>query len=163
MPVSAAQLFSWHEGPGAFKALSPPWNPVVLAHAPQSLKEGELAVILIPLLAPLLGKRASRLPKVFPFWLPWVARHHGYVAGVQFEDTQIFGPFAQWHHLHACVGVDEQTSLLEDQITYTLPLSPWFDWLLHTFIEQDLRRLFAYRHQITLEQVGQTKNGLLGT
>ncbi|MFM7389161.1 MAG: SRPBCC family protein [Vampirovibrionales bacterium] len=150
--VPAEMLFAWHESPEAFQTLTPPWETVVLAHPSATLHSDSIAVILIPL----LGKPFAWLPKVFPFWLPWVARHHNYVAGQQFEDTQVFGPFAAWTHVHRCLPHESEAgySILEDDITYTLPLSPWFDWILHPVIDAKLRGLFAYRHQITQQALG---------
>ena len=114
VPVPAADLFRWHERPGAFQRLTPPWQPVSLT-SHEGIRDGDRAVIR-------LGTRLVGLD--------WVAEHGGYDDaclhgdGVcQFEDTQLSGPFGAWHHRHAMRPAAEG-SILEDDIVFELPLAP---------------------------------------
>ncbi|MEE3208281.1 MAG: hypothetical protein VX239_05050, partial [Candidatus Thermoplasmatota archaeon] len=56
------ELFAWHERPGAFDRLVPPFDPVTLLRREGDLQSGRVE----------LKVRA-------PFRRRWVARHHSYV------------------------------------------------------------------------------------
>ena len=142
VPVSAADLFRWHERPGAFQRLTPPWQPVSLA-SHEGIRDGDRAVIR-------LGGR----------WvgLDWVAEHRGYDDGCltgdgacAFEDVQLSGPFGSWHHTHRMVPADEH-AILEDDVEYTLPLAP-VSGFAKGVGEAQIERLFAYRHRVTYEDL----------
>ncbi|TXH26378.1 MAG: TIGR01777 family protein, partial [Mycobacterium sp.] len=42
-----AEVFAWHERPGAFTRLSPPWQPMHLVSEADSLRDGT-AVLALP-------------------------------------------------------------------------------------------------------------------
>ncbi|WP_412067824.1 TIGR01777 family oxidoreductase [Rubrivirga sp. IMCC43871] len=141
-PVSAAELFRWHARPGAFQRLSPPWQPVSLT-SHDGICDGDRAVIR-------LG--------VGPAGIDWVAEHSGYDDGClsgdgpcAFEDRQVSGPFAAWHHVHRMQphGVG---SILEDDVTYELPLAPVTS-VGAPLARRQFDRMFAYRHRITVEDL----------
>lgn len=136
MPVSAEALFAWHERPGAFMRLAPPWTPVRLEQF-EGIREGDRAVIR---LGPGPGLR-------------WVAEHNDYVAGRQFCDRQVTGPFRAWHHTHRMEPQEDGTSRLIDDIYYEPPLGPLGELLGHAVIRHQLARQFAYRHRITRQDL----------
>lgn len=143
VPASAAELFRWHERPGAFERLTPPWQPVSLARH-EGIRDGDHAVIR-------LGTRRVGLD--------WVAEHRGYDDGCldgdgacQFEDVQLSGPFGAWHHTHRMIP-DGDGSILEDDVRYELPLAPVSTALGGAIAEGQIERLFAYRHRITHEDL----------
>ncbi|MAQ92262.1 MAG: TIGR01777 family protein [Rhodothermaceae bacterium] len=140
--VPAADLFRWHERPGAFQRLTPPWQPVSLT-SHEGIRDGDRAVIR-------LGTRLVGLD--------WVAEHGGYDdaclrgdGACQFEDTQLSGPFGAWHHRHSMRPTAEG-SILEDDITYELPLAP-LSGVAAGVGEAQVERMFAYRHRITHEDL----------
>lgn len=142
VPVSAADLFRWHERPGAFDRLTPPWQPVSLT-SHEGIRAGDRAVIR-------LGTRA--------IGLDWVAEHRGYRddcltgdGSCQFEDIQLTGPFGAWHHVHRMLPEGEG-AVLEDDVTYELPLAPLSN-VAAGIGEAQIERLFAYRHRITHEDL----------
>ncbi|MGB3541978.1 TIGR01777 family oxidoreductase [Rubrivirga sp.] len=142
VPVPAAELFRWHERPGAFQRLTPPWQPVSLKQH-QGIRDGDRAIIRLG--ADLVG-------------LDWVAEHRNYQDGCLegdgpcgFEDVQISGPFGSWHHRHRMLPAPVG-SVLEDDITYTLPLDP-VSRIGAPIAKGQLERLFAYRHRITGEDL----------
>lgn len=142
VPVPAADLFRWHERPGAFQRLTPPWQPVSLT-SHEGIRDGDRAVIR-------LGTRLVGLD--------WVAEHGGYDdaclrgdGACQFEDTQLSGPFGAWHHRHSMRPTAEG-SILEDDITYELPLAP-LSGVAAGVGEAQIERMFAYRHRITHEDL----------
>ena len=143
VPVSAAELFDWHERPGAFQRLSPPWQPVELVQS-EGIRNGERAVIR-------LGRG--------PASLDWVAEHRAYSdacrrtdAACQFQDLQVQGPFAAWSHTHRMVPT-ETGAELRDEIDYELPLAPVSTLAAGWFAEGQIDRMFAYRHRVTREDL----------
>ena len=135
--VPAEALFDWHNHRGAFERLAPPWQPVRLERF-EGIRDGQRAVIK-------LGPG--------PASLTWIAEHHDFVAGRQFRDVQVKGPFARWHHTHRVIPDGPDASVLEDDVDYRLPLAPLSQWVGGRQAERQLARLFAYRHRVTQEDL----------
>src|SRR4051812_29384967 len=81
----AAEVFAWHERPGALQRLSPPWERIDSVSSRGGVRDGAEAVV-----------RA----RVGPFWTTWRMEHRDYISGRQFRDVMRAGPFAKWEHLH---------------------------------------------------------------
>ena len=133
MPVPADVLFAWHERPGAFQRLSPPWQNVELTRF-EGIREGQRAEIALG-----LG----------PVSIRWTARHTDYVAGRQFVDVQEKGPFARWRHTHRALPDGPHRSLLSDQVDFALPGGPPAQVIGKKKAMREMKRLFAYRHRVT--------------
>lgn len=129
LPVSAADAFAWHERTGAFERLSPPWADVRVAERTGGVLDG------------------ARVTLALPFGVRWTLEHRDVVAGRQFRDVQVAGPFARWEHTHA-FSDDGGASRLEDRIEYALPLGP-LGTLGAGALESHLAALFAWRHRVT--------------
>ena len=134
MPAPADALFAWHERPGAFERLAPPWLDVRLVYS-EGIQDGDRALIR---LAP--GVR-------------WRARHEDYERGRQFADTQERGPFAAWHHVHQMQPEGAGASRLTDRITYRLPLGALGNRVAGRFVQHQLQAQFAYRHRTTADDL----------
>ncbi|GAB5534398.1 MAG: TIGR01777 family oxidoreductase [Rubricoccaceae bacterium] len=144
VPVSAANLFQWHARPGAFQRLTPPWQPVELEHY-EGIQTGSRAVIR-------LGTGAASIR--------WIAEHRatsdacvGGDGTCEFRDIQIEGPFASWAHSHRMIPDGSDRSILEDSVTYHLPLAPISELVGGWAAERQIERLFAYRHRVTREDL----------
>lgn len=136
MPVSAASLYAWHEREEAFAQLRPPWQKMrVLSNI---RKGGGLDV----------GTEVTVDLKVGPIWTRWVARHTACIPGQMFADEQVSGPFALFRHTHRMIALSDNSSRLEDDIVYRLPLEP-LSLVALSFIRADLERGFRYRHEQT--------------
>ena len=133
MPAPAQELFAWHERPGALERLTPPFAPVELLERTGDIRDGRV-VLGMP---------------VGPFRVRWVAQHRDYVAGRQFRDEQIRGPFARWIHTHTVEPVGADGSILEDRIEWALPGGPLGALLGRGGTERLLDRLFTWRHRTT--------------
>ncbi len=133
LPVPAAAAFAWHERPGAFERLSPPWRRVRVLERRGGLEDGARVVLDA-------GFPAGR----------WSLEHVGYVRGRVFRDRQLQGPFARWEHTHAFTDAPGEggRSVLEDRIDWALPLAP-LSSVAHPFVRGDLDALFAWRHRVT--------------
>lgn len=139
LPAKAADVFDWHTKPEAFSKLIPPWEPVRLVELTGPIsEEGSLAILEIKLL------------KFLP--LRWVSRHQNYTEGSMFQDIQTQGPFQYWLHTHRVLPTStENTCLLQDDITYELPLGLLGDLFGSTIVHNKLTKLFDYRHQTMLK------------
>ena len=138
----AERVFAFHEAPGALEKLTPPWEPVEFAQRPANIKDGARAVLRVG---------------PWPFEQRWELEHRGYVAGREFHDMQISGPFRSWHHTHRMTpapdGDPQAASILEDRIEYELPFGALGNFAGGWFVRRKLRRLFEFRHRVTKEAV----------
>lgn len=134
LPVPAAALFGWHERAGAFERLAPPWERMRVVRREGGIRDGDELVI---------GLMQG------PIELSWLARHEGFVAGREFSDRAMSGPFAYWLHRHAVEPIGPERSALDDQIHYRLPLG-WLGALVAgRSIRAMLERMFSFRHRRT--------------
>jgi len=134
LPVSPEEAFAWHERPGAFERLLPPWQEIrILA------RQGTIAP----------GGRLSLAIRKGPLWLRWEAEHGEWERGRFFTDRLIRGPFPRWEHHHGFLPSEGGGCLLEDRLDYDLPLGALGAILAGRSLRRDLGRLFAYRHERT--------------
>lgn len=129
----AAEVFAWHERPGAFARLAPPWQKVVVESESGGIRDGA-RVVLRTYLGP-IGQR-------------WEVVHRDYEAGRQFRDVMVDGPFAAWDHLHRMEPDGEGACVLTDTIRFRLPGGAAGNVGLGV-VERMLARVFAYRHRVT--------------
>jgi uncharacterized protein (TIGR01777 family) len=135
VPVPAAELFAWHERPGAFERLNPPWQPVHVRHRSGGIRDGARVVL--------------RVPVAGPIGITWELTHRDYIAGVQFRDEQVQGPFARWSHLHAIAPDGDHASVLTDTIDFAAPFSMFGGAVVDAVLTSELDRLFRYRNAVT--------------
>jgi ligand-binding SRPBCC domain-containing protein len=134
MPVSAAEVYAFHERPDALARLIPPWERVRVVVPPASLAKGT-RVVLRQWLGPI------------PLTIESV--HDACQPGVGFVDRMERGPFARWVHEHRFEHVHATASWLVDDVEYTLPLEP-ISKAFSRLVERRVERMFAFRHDVTL-------------
>jgi ligand-binding SRPBCC domain-containing protein len=84
----------------------------------------------------------------FTMWLGpapvhWLARIE-HVSPVGFTDRQVRGPFKCWQHRHSFIAIDENTTRVDDEVTYSIRRHPW--WGLEGLgMALGLPVLFAFR------------------
>jgi uncharacterized protein (TIGR01777 family) len=134
LPAAVEEAFAWHERPGAFERLTPPWERVRLVERSGGIRDGARVVVVV---------HAGPIPRT------WVAEHRDYVENRRFRDVQLRGPFTSWVHTHDFEPSSGDSCQLEDHIEYVLP----FGWLGRTlggaFTRRKLERMFRYRHETT--------------
>ena len=134
VPVSVESLFAWHERPGAFVRLSPPWNqPRVLEHV-GGIRNGARVTLEV---------HAGPIPTT------WRLTHRDYIANRQFRDVMESGPFAEWTHTHSFAPDGPNASTLVDEIVYALPLGVIGEAVGGEYAASTLERVFSYRHAVT--------------
>lgn len=127
-------LFDYHERAGVLKRLTPPWINADIIKEPENLQPGISAVVRL---------------KKSGFSLKWIARHTEYKKDECFRDIQIKGPFRSWEHSHYFKKIFSDCSKLTDYVRYELPVSAISDILAEKLVRKELKKMFAYRHAIT--------------
>lgn len=141
----AQALFDWHDHRGAFNRLAPPWQSIRLERF-DGIRNGDRVVIK-------LGPKFAALT--------WVAEHRNLIEGRQFGDVQVKGPFATWEHTHGMVPEGDDSSILDDNITYRLPFAPLSQRLGGRLAEREIDRMFAYRHRVTRQDLSRHQDAAL--
>ncbi len=128
------RLFAFHELPDALARLTPPWEHSRIVQSAVSLRPGSRTVVDVRV-APLV-------------WIRTEALHTVYDPPRLFEDELVKGPFRRWRHRHV-IAPDGAGSRLTDSIEFEPPLGVAGRWVAPWLILPRLRRLFAYRHEVT--------------
>lgn len=134
LPVSADEAFAWHERPGAFERLNPPFDPVEVLERKGGLEVGATTVLAT---------------HVGPVRQKWTAHHTAYEKGRLFRDEQRDGPFAKWVHTHRFEPLGADRCELVDEIDYELPLGSLGSAVGGGFVEERISKAFAFRHALT--------------
>ncbi|MEL6105757.1 MAG: TIGR01777 family oxidoreductase [Planctomycetota bacterium] len=140
LPTDPAGAFAYHERPGALDRLIPPWKRVRVESSDGSLRSGSRVVLRMG---------------VGPISMKWVALHKDYDPPSLFSDEQESGPFAEWLHEHRFETDQPDSShcVLQDHISYRLPLAPLGQWLGGSAARKELETMFAFRHRITRDDL----------
>ncbi len=137
IPAPAAQVFAWHEAPGALQKLIPPGDPVKAIGPVAGIQDGARVVLRIG---------------YWPFCIRWIAAHQDYMAGKQFVDVQTKGPFKSWKHTHRVIIDGPHACILEDHVEYELPFGAIGELLAGRLVRRKLSAMFDYRHKVTLRE-----------
>lgn len=131
-------LFQYHERPGAFIRINPPWEPVELIEHTGGIRD---------------GAKVDLKFKLGPVPIRWLLTHQNYLQNQQFEDVQVKGPFAYWRHTHRMFPDGADKSILEDSIEYVLPLGILGRLFGGAVARAKLERMFTYRHEVTVQDI----------
>lgn len=142
-PLEAVTAF--HRRSAGMGMLTPPPVRVDLHAAPALLGEGDEMVFSL---------------RLGPLSIPWRARIER-VGPHGFDDRQLAGPFAAWRHRHIFVAVDEQHTIVYDQVEAQPGRGPaglvgWAIWLSLPFF-------FAFRTWKTRRLLGRSRRPRTGT
>jgi uncharacterized protein (TIGR01777 family) len=137
LPVSADHAWRWHAEPGwgAFERLAPPWRQVTMLERPAALADGARLTFRIA---------------AGPFSVRWVAEHRDVQPNSGFVDFQVEGPFERWVHHHRFEAQGDGNTMLQDRIACVPPLGLR---LGAAWVERELRRMLAYRHALTADEL----------
>ena len=134
LPTSAEEAFQWHARPGAFNRLIPPWESVTVLEKSGGIEH---------------GARVELQNRLGPLRLRWLCEHRDCIPGREFNDAQISGPFDSWHHRHGFRPSTDETSVLHDEIRYSLPGGVIGRLCGERIVRRKLERMFEYRHATT--------------
>jgi len=86
------------------------------------------------------------------FSILWIAKHIVFVKDCMFEDIQKKGPFNIWKQRHLFQELDQEKTLLRDEISLSLPFKKWTHPLFSNLILSLLKNVFKERHEILLKE-----------
>jgi len=133
LPVPAIDVFRWHEHPGAFEVLKPPWQKITIARAPGSISTGEQVSVIL---------------HFGPVSINWISEIIAVTQGRTFIDEQVSGPWTFWRHEHNFIADGDHSCVMEDRVEYAVPIGVLGDLLGGWLAEYELHRLFSYRHEV---------------
>ncbi|MBN2823856.1 MAG: hypothetical protein JXQ76_00920 [Campylobacterales bacterium] len=128
------ELFDFHADTHNLPLITPPDIQVEIIKLDEPLKQGNEAVLKIK-----KGLIGFVWELVFEQVTPNLI-----------VDRAMKSPFKSFVHAHHFIKVDEKQTLLKDVITFELPLAPLSNPVAW-FIKHDMKKMFIYRHQKTLE------------
>lgn len=137
IPCSAAELYAWHERPGALERLAPPWERARVLERTGGIENGSTVTLEV---------HAGPVP------VRWVARHRDVVPGREFSDEQVSGPFALWVHLHRMIPIDDASCDLEERVEFAPPLGA-FGAPAVPVLRSKVERMLAYRHRVISDDI----------
>lgn len=138
LPFSAEALAQWHQRPGAFERLSPPWQRLTLVKPSGPIQDGATLIFKL---------------QQGPISLTWEALHDQCIPGQQFRDVQRRGPFKQWEHTHKFISTGDHASELRDELRFKLPFEPISAALSPLIKRLMLDPLFTFRHRRTMQDL----------
>jgi ligand-binding SRPBCC domain-containing protein len=139
-PVEA--LWAFHASPSALINLTPPERKL-RARAPE-VPGGQPSEGPTPLIDGALHILEFKLG---PLSSQWRARISNVRRPNGFVDTAEQSPFRRWIHRHVFQTTENGCRLI-DEVEFELPLAPLSNLAL-PFVVRDLRKLFAFRHEVT--------------
>jgi lipocalin/ligand-binding SRPBCC domain-containing protein len=134
----AAELFRWHEQPGALAALTPA-ALVRIEQQEGGISDGARVTVSIG-----LGRTRVR----------WTIQHYGYIHGRRFCDEQVRGPFA---HTHPFEPIGPSQTLYEDRLEFAVAHRGALNRLAAAVLWPVLTLAFARRHRIVRAGVGRAR------
>ena len=137
IPCSVETLFDFHADTRNLPLITPEDTKVEILKLETPLKEGNEAILRI---------KKGVLSFIWKLTFEKIEYPNLIV------DTAIDSPFKSFRHEHHFIEIDDSSSLLRDEVTFSLsfePLSRPVAWL----IKRDMKKMFAYRHQKTQELI----------
>ncbi|GIW87522.1 MAG: hypothetical protein KatS3mg108_1846 [Isosphaeraceae bacterium] len=132
--ASPAEVFAFHESPGALLRLTPPGMRLEVFRDDGSLRVGSCVGVRI---------------WVGPLKVDWLAEHTEYDPPHGFADRQVRGPFRSWYHRHRFLDDGAGGTLLRDEIDYELSGGLIGFLMQQMNVAAQLERAFADRHERT--------------
>ena len=132
-----AEVFRWHEQPGALAALTPS-RLVRIEQQEGGIRDGGRVTFSI-------GVGSVRMR--------WVLRHYGYIACRRFCDEQVRGPFAVWRHAHSFEPIGASQALYQDRVEFTVGRGGVLNRIAAGVLRPVLTLVFASRHRVVRASV----------
>jgi len=134
------EVFDFFSDAGNLEAITPPFLHFrILTSRPIAMRAGTLVDYQI---------------RLFGIPLRWRTQIETWEPPFRFTDTQLTGPYRQWHHTHEFMAVAEGT-LMTDRVRYQMPAGPLGRVVHALWTRRTLETIFDYRFQKIAELLGQ--------
>jgi ligand-binding SRPBCC domain-containing protein len=136
LPSPIEDVFPFFADAANLRQITPPWlHFEVLSPQPIEIR---------------LGARIDYRLRVRLARLRWQSHITAWDPPHHFVDEQAHGPYRWWRHEHRFEPHSGGT-LIRDDVHYGVPGG----WLVHELlVRRDLKKIFAYRHQVLAERFG---------
>ncbi len=141
MPVSMEAAWNFFSNPANLQAITPQdlrFN-VISKHHGNEMYAGQI-----------IEYKVSPLFNIPIYWMTEITQvqHHQY-----FIDEQRYGPYSLWHHQHHFKETNGGVEMT-DIVHYKIPFW-WLGDIANTiFVQDQLRKIFMYRHRVVEEKFG---------
>jgi ligand-binding SRPBCC domain-containing protein len=132
-------VFAFFDNPANLVKITPPALRLSVVHAPATLAVGAVLDLRLHWLG---------VP------LAWRTYIREYDPPFRFVDVQVRGPYARWEHRHRFLEEQDGDTLMEDRVTYRLPLGPLGVLAHRLWVRRQLRAMWDYRTRRLGELVG---------
>ncbi|MFL2756367.1 MAG: TIGR01777 family oxidoreductase [Dehalococcoidia bacterium] len=136
---SAEETFSFFGSPLNLGLSTPDWLGFRIIDIPDEIMEESKIVYKI------------KLGLVYMKWCTVIAKWH---PSDIFVDFQAKGPYSLWWHEHSIKPLSQESSVMEDCVTYKVPFGIFGRIAHYLFIKKILNRIFNYRRFIMILRFG---------
>lgn len=142
LPVDEA--FAFYGDARNLERITPPWLEFeVITPGPIEMGPGTLLDYRLKL---------HRVP------VRWQTRIETWESPRGFVDTQVRGPYTLWEHTHKFEADGPGATIVEDRIRYSIPFGPLGEVARRMFVERDLARIFDYRRDAVIRELGGSRS-----
>ncbi|MBD3808994.1 MAG: SRPBCC family protein [Sulfuricurvum sp.] len=127
------RVFAFHTDTRNLPLITPPWVGVDIIKMELPLREKSTVVLDI---------------KRFGITTRWVMEIAVLESPSIITDVMIEGPFAQFIHERHFVSLENNETLMRENISVSLPLG-WLGDLFYSWIKKDMDKMFEFRHIAT--------------
>lgn len=132
LPQPLDKVFAFYADVANLQRITPPeLNFTTLTPLPVAMQEGATIDFMLSLLG-------------VPF--KWQTEISVWDPPNMFVDRQIKGPYAEWIHRHTFRDSGDGKTIVEDDVTYTLPSLPLGE-LAHPLVRKQLEKIFSFRQE----------------
>ena len=136
LPLPQKEVFDFFADVANLQRITPPWlNFSIRTPLPIAMEVGAEIDFRLSLLG-------------VPF--AWKTEISAWQPPDMFIDRQIKGPYAEWIHRHTFRPAGEGRTVMEDDVTYSLPSQPLGE-LVHPLVHSQLEKIFSYRQETILK------------
>ena len=131
IPRNILDVFNFFSKPENLSVITPSkMGFKILTPSPIEMKEGALIDYTV---------------KIIGLPIRWTTLITKYDPPNLFIDQQLKGPYSMWHHTHNFKKLNDNETLIEDIVIYSVPYS-FIGGLIHSlYIKRDLEKIFSYR------------------
>ena len=139
IPQPLETVFSFFADAGNLERITPPFlHFQILTPLPVTMQ---------------VGARIEYHLRLIEFPIQWITRIEDYAPPRRFVDSQLFGPYKKWVHLHE-FSADADGTLMRDVVDYEIPYSIIGSLAHKLFVARMLERIFDYRREAITALLG---------